>query len=89
MMYVDAVCKGIDIVPDITDEIRTQAKQELAQHGLEPLLKELEQSDPEYFAIVDKKNPKRIVHALEVCRQTGKPTPRFAQATRKSGRFAS
>ena len=72
MMYVDAVCKGIDIVPDITDEIRTQAKQELALHGLEPLLKELEQSDPEYFAIVDKKNPKRIVHALEVCRQTGK-----------------
>lgn len=87
MMYVDAVCKGIDIVPDITDEIRTQAKQELAQHGLEPLLKELEQSDPEYFAIVDKKNPKRIVHALEVCRQTGKTYTSFRTGNKKERPF--
>ena len=81
------MCKGIDIVPDITDQIRTQAKQDLAQHGMEPHLKELEQSDPEYFAIVDKKNPKRIVHALEVCRQTGKTYTSFRTGNKKERPF--
>ena len=77
MMYVDAVCKGIDIVPDISEAVRLEAKRQYAEQGLGPLLAELEQSDPEYFAIVDKKNPKRIVHAIEVCRQTGKTYTSF------------
>lgn len=71
MMYVDAVCSGIDSVPDIRPEIRATLKQQLADSGIAPLLEELRTADPEYFAIVDKQNPKRIVHALEVCRQTG------------------
>ncbi|MDO4972249.1 MAG: tRNA (adenosine(37)-N6)-dimethylallyltransferase MiaA [Bacteroidales bacterium] len=87
MMYVDAVCKGIDIVPDITDEVRTEAKRQLEEQGLEPLLAELEQVDPEYFAIVDKKNPKRIVHALEVCRQTGKTYTSFRTGNKKERPF--
>ncbi|MGM9868619.1 MAG: tRNA (adenosine(37)-N6)-dimethylallyltransferase MiaA [Sodaliphilus sp.] len=77
MMYVDAVCKGIDLVPDISPEVRTAAKRQFSEQGIEPLLAELAQVDPDYYAIVDKKNPKRIVHAIEVCRQTGKPYSTF------------
>lgn len=71
MMYVDAVCKGIDSIPDISDEVRTAVKQEWQEQGLEPLLNELQRLDPEYYDIVDKKNHVRVIHAIEVCRQTG------------------
>lgn len=87
MMYVDAVCKGIDIVPDISEAVRLEAKRQYAEQGLGPLLAELEQSDPEYFAIVDKKNPKRIVHAIEVCRQTGKTYTSFRTGKMKPRPF--
>ena len=73
MMYIDAVCKGIDPIPDISDDIRNTVKQEWQEHGLEPLLKELLMLDPIYFEQVDKLNPKRVVHAIEVCRQAGVP----------------
>ena len=73
MMYVDAVCKGIDPIPDISDEVRQAVKQEWQEKGLEPLLKELQSFDPIYYEQVDKLNPKRIVHAIEVCRQAGVP----------------
>lgn len=73
MMYVDAVCKGIDPIPDISDEVRQAVKQEWQEHGLEPLLKELQRLDPIYYEQVDKLNPKRVVHAIEVCRQAGVP----------------
>ena len=71
MMYVDAVCNGIDEIPDISPEVRTAVKQQWREQGLEPLLVELERLDPEYFSQVDKKNPVRVIHAVEVCRQTG------------------
>lgn len=83
MMYVDAVCNGIDNVPDISADIRAQVKQQLAEHGIEPLLEELAKADPAYFAIVDRKNPKRIVHALEVCRQTGLTYSSFRTGAKK------
>lgn len=73
MMYVDAVCRGIDQIPDISNEIRTTVRQEWHEHGLEPLLNELQCLDPEYYDIVDKKNHVRVIHAIEVCRQTGVP----------------
>ena len=73
MMYVDAVCRGIDQIPDISDEVRQAVKQEWQEGGLEPLLKELQRLDPTYFEQVDKLNPKRVVHAIEVCRQSGVP----------------
>lgn len=73
MLYVDAVCHGIDLIPDISDEVRTSVKKQWQEQGLEPLLQELERLDPDYFAMVDKKNPVRIIHAIEVCRQTGVP----------------
>ena len=71
MMYVDAVCRGIDIIPDISDEVRSAVKKVWHEQGLEPLLAELQRLDPKYYAIVDKKNHVRVIHAIEVCRQTG------------------
>lgn len=87
MMYVDAVCSGIDSVPDIRPEIRATLKQQLADGGIAPLLEELRTADPEYFAIVDQRNPKRIVHALEVCRQTGLTYSSFRTGTKKERPF--
>lgn len=73
MMYVDAVCNGIDPIPDISDEVRTAVKQQWKEHGLKPLLEELQRLDPAYYLQVDKLNPVRIIHAVEVCRQAGVP----------------
>ncbi len=73
MMYVDAVCNGIDEIPDISPEVRTAVKQQWREQGLESLLAELERLDPEYFSQVDKQNHRRVLHAVEVCRQAGVP----------------
>ena len=73
MMYVDAVCNGIDPIPDISYEVRTAVKQQWKEHGLKPLLEELQRLDPAYYLQVDKLNPVRIIHAVEVCRQAGVP----------------
>ena len=73
MMYIDAVCRGIDPIPDISDEVRQAVKKEWQVQGLEPLLEELRRLDPIYYEQVDKRNPKRVVHAVEVCRQAGVP----------------
>ena len=72
-MYIDAVCNGIDDIPTVDSEIREQLKKRLQTEGLEPLRNELRLLDPEYYKIVDLKNPKRIVHALEICYTSGKP----------------
>lgn len=71
MMYIDAVCDGIDQMPDIRDDIRQGLKDEYAAHGLQPLVAELQQRDPEYAAQCDLQNHVRVIHALEICRQTG------------------
>ena len=77
MMYVDAVCNGIDDIPTIDDETRKTMKRRLQEEGLEHLCEELRQLDPEYYEIVDRKNPKRVVHALEICTMTGKTYTSF------------
>lgn len=71
MMYIDAVCRGIDAMPDVKPEVRQAVLDDLHEQGLEALLDELRQRDPAYHAIVDRANPRRVVHALELCRQTG------------------
>lgn len=73
MMYVDAVCRGIDEIPNISDDLRARVLRDLEHLGLEGLLAELELVDPEYYAQVDKCNTRRVVHAIEICRQTGVP----------------
>ena len=87
MMYIDAVCKGIDDIPTVRDDIRTWMKRRLADEGLEALVDELHKLDPEHWAIVDKKNPRRVVHALEICHQTGKTYTSFRTAAHKERPF--
>ncbi len=71
MMYVDALCHGIDELPTVPDAIRDELRHQLARHGADWLLSELERLDPEYYAIVDKKNTKRVFHAVEIIRASG------------------
>ncbi len=72
MLYIDAVCKGIDDIPTVDLATRSLIKLRLAQEGLESLVADLEERDPEYAAIVDHKNTRRVVHALEICEMTGR-----------------
>ncbi len=87
MMYIDAVTKGIDDIPAVDDETRTLLSRRFEQEGLEPLLEELRLLDPEYYALVDKKNHKRVVHALEICYMTGKTFTSFRKNEKKERPF--
>jgi len=77
MMYIDAVCNGIDDIPTVDDDTRALMKKRLAEEGLESLCEELKRLDPEHYAIVDKQNPRRVVHALEICHMTGRTYTSF------------
>ena len=84
MLYIDAVCKGIDDIPTVRDDIRALLKQRLATEGLSTLVDELRHLDPVHWEKVDRKNPRRVVHALEICHQTGLPYSSFlSQAPKK------
>lgn len=87
MMYVDAVCNGIDNIPDISPTLRAQVLDEYNATGLEPLLAELERLDPAYYAQVDRCNPRRVIHAIEVCRQTGVPYSTLRTGRKKQRDF--
>ena len=84
MMYIDAVCNGIDDIPTVDDETRNTLKKRLLMEGLGSLCEELRQRDPEYYEIVDKQNPRRVVHALEICVMTGKPYSSFRKQEKKA-----
>lgn len=77
MLYIDAVCQGIDDIPTIDDDTRAQMKERLEREGLEALVEELKRLDPEYASIVDPKNTRRVIHALEICHMTGKTYTSF------------
>lgn len=77
MMYIDAVCKGLDDIPDIPQSIRQQVREQYAESGLEWLQAEVERLDPEYWNEVDRQNPQRLMHCVEVCRTSGKPYSNF------------
>ncbi|MBR5729258.1 MAG: tRNA (adenosine(37)-N6)-dimethylallyltransferase MiaA [Prevotella sp.] len=87
MMYIDAVCNGIDDIPTIRDDIRTEMKRRYEQEGLDALVEELRQLDPEHYAIVDKKNYRRVIHALEICHQTGRTYTSFRVGEKKPRPF--
>lgn len=87
MMYVDAVCKGIDDIPTVDAETRQLMLQKYETEGLERLCAELKLLDPEYYKIVDLKNPKRVVHALEICYMTGKTYTSFRTQQKKERPF--
>ena len=87
MMYIDAVCNGIDDIPTVDDETRATMKRRLATEGLEALCEELRRLDPEHYAIVDRQNPRRVVHALEICHMTGRTYTSFRKNERKARPF--
>ena len=87
MMYIDAVTKGIDDIPTVTDEVRDFLKKRLQEEGIEKLSEELKILDPEYYKVVDCKNPKRIVHALEICYTSGKTYSSFRKREVKERPF--
>lgn len=87
MMYIDAVCNGIDDIPTVDDQTRDTLKRRLAEEGLERLCDELRQLDPEYYEIVDRQNPRRVVHALEICIMTGKTYTSFRRREQRERPF--
>ena len=87
MMYIDAVCNGIDDIPTVDGEVRETLKARLQSEGLDPLLAELKLLDPEHYARVDRKNTRRVVHALEICYTSGRPYSDFLKAHRKERPF--
>ena len=87
MMYIDAVCYGIDDIPTIDDQTRETMKRRLKEEGLEALCEELRGLDPEYYDIVDRQNPRRVVHALEICTMTGQTYTSFRKKERRERPF--
>ena len=87
MMYIDAVCNGIDDIPTVRDDIREEMKRRYKEEGLEALCEELKQLDPEHYAIVDRQNYRRVIHALEICHQTGKTYTSFRTLQKKERPF--
>ena len=87
MMYIDAVCNGIDDIPTVDDKTREVLKRRLKEEGLDKLVEELRQLDPDHYEIVDRKNPRRVVHALEICYMTGKTYTSFRKAEKKNRPF--
>ena len=73
MMYVDAVCKGIDLLPTISDEVRRDVASRLERDGADAMREELRRLDPDYYEQVDLHNMKRVAHAVEICLQSGLP----------------
>ena len=84
MMYIDAVCKGLDDIPDIPAELREQVRNQYQEKGLEWLQTEVQRLDPVYWQEVDKQNPQRLMHCIEVTLASGQPYSNF----RKGGRSA-
>lgn len=87
-MFIDALCYGLDDVP-ANAKIREELISEFESDGIEKLNEELEKVDPEYFKIVDKQNPNRIIRGLEVYRTSGKPFSSFRKNQQKNRFFDS
>jgi tRNA dimethylallyltransferase len=87
MLYLDAVCKGIDALPSVDPELRASLLATWKTEGLANLRLRLKKLDPRYYREVDLKNPKRILHALEICLMTGKPYSSLRSGTEKKRPF--
>lgn len=83
MMYIDAVCQGIDDIPTVDEATRRLMKRKLETEGLDALVAELKVLDPEHYKIVDLHNPRRVVHALEICHMTGNTYSSYRTNTKK------
>ncbi|MGE4586590.1 MAG: tRNA (adenosine(37)-N6)-dimethylallyltransferase MiaA [Mangrovibacterium sp.] len=88
MLYIDAVCRGLDELPEADPELRAALLREYQEKGIEHLRLQLRQLDPDYYGQVDLKNPKRLLHALEICMSTGKPYSCLRTNTQKKRPFS-
>ena len=87
MMYIDAVCKGIDEMPSVDPEVREEVIAEYKEKGLDHMLARLKELDPEYYDIVDRNNPKRVIHGVEICLTTGNTFTSYRSNTIKKRPF--
>lgn len=87
MMYIDAICKGIDDIPTVDSDTRQMMMEKYEKEGLDRLCAELKLLDSEYYSTVDLKNPKRVIHALEICYMTGKTYTSFRTGNKKQRPF--
>ncbi len=87
MMYIDAVCNGIDDIPTIRDDIRQEMKRRYETEGLDALCDDLQRLDPEHYKIVDRQNYRRVIHALEICYQTGRTYTSYRTQQKKPRPF--
>ena len=87
MMYIDAVCNGIDDIPTIRDDIRKEMKRRYREEGLEALCEDLKRLDPLHYDCVDLRNHRRVIHALEVCYQTGRTYSSFRTQSKRERPF--
>jgi tRNA dimethylallyltransferase len=87
MMYIDAICKGIDDMPDVDQALRRDLQDQYRKEGLDAILSQLRLLDPDYYKQVDRKNAKRVIHGLEICLMTGKPFSSFRKKKSKERPF--
>ena len=87
MMYIDAVCKGIDDIPTIDEKLRSDLQELYQKEGIDPIRRQLKLLDPVFYDEVDLKNPKRVIHALEICLMAGKPYSSLRTNTKKERPF--
>ena len=86
-LYIDAVCKGIDDLPDHDPKLRQSLKEEMKRIGLGAFAEKLKLLDPEYYEVVDLNNPNRLLRAVEVCLQTGSTYTALRKNTNKPRPF--
>jgi tRNA dimethylallyltransferase len=86
-MYIDAVCHGIDDIPDVDPAVREKYNKKYSEEGIEGLRKSLKMSDPEHYEKVDLNNYKRIIRALEICETTGRPYSSFLKKQKRKRDF--
>ena len=87
MMYIDAVCKGIDDIPTIDDKLRSDLQELYQKEGIDPIRRQLKLLDPVFYNEVDLRNPKRVIHALEICLMAGKPYSSLRTNTKRERPF--
>lgn len=87
MMYVQAVCTGLDEMPDVSSSLREEVQQAYKTHGIEWLQAEVRRLDPEYWEEVDQQNPQRLLHAVEICLASGQTYTHFRKGEKKERPF--
>ena len=87
MMYIDAVCKGIDDIPTVDEKLRTDLKELYEKEGIDPIRNQLKLLDPVFYRQVDLQNHKRVIHALEICLMAGKPYSSLRKNEKKQRPF--